>query len=204
MGGVVDWIGESVGDVLEFGRDAFNQVFIKPLYWIMDQLVPEFDIPDASNFDKSPTYSSNQIRNTISERIPVSRCYGRCLIGANKIRFNAKDDADLRVIFAFCVGEISDYRQYWINDVYFTSLQTDAVTSRTEYLGTRTQTPDARFTVKPSAYRDIAYLAITFPKPHKQVGEDPHVLQEIDALLCAPLAGGADAFTRNPAVTMSL
>jgi hypothetical protein len=156
-----------------------------------------FDIAQAS---ASPTYSSDSIGDTITEGIPVARCYGQCKIGANKIRFNAADDSDLRVIFAHCQGEVQGIQRWEVNDVEWSQL-TGAHT-KTEYQGTRTQAADGRFSDKASAYRSIAYTACTFVKNDKQIGSDPNMTIVMQGLKCAPLAGGAAAFTRNPAVIL--
>ena len=106
MSGVIDWIGK-----------AFEQVFIEPLKWPMEWLEDLYPTPDIPDFDASPTYGTNQIRNTISEGVPVARCYGRCKIGVNKIRYNEKDASDLRIIYGVCVGEIDHMSTWFINDI---------------------------------------------------------------------------------------
>ncbi|GAJ05170.1 unnamed protein product, partial [marine sediment metagenome] len=102
--------------------DFIEKWFIEPakemhgwsIDWIDDLFNPDIDTPE---FNQSPTYGSGQILNTISEGVPVARCYGRCKIGVNKIRFNAKDAADLRVIYGVCVGEIDHISSWFINDI---------------------------------------------------------------------------------------
>lgn len=153
--------------------------------------------PDLS---MSPTYSSNIIGDTVSEGMYISRCYGQCEIGGNALRYNDPDDNDLRIILGHCQGPINSFVSYEVNDIAWGSL-TGAHT-KTEYTGTRTQTADARFAVDASAYRGIAYTALTFVKNDQQIGYNPNITTIIEGLLCAPLAGGADAFTRNPAVIM--
>ncbi|GAG86425.1 unnamed protein product [marine sediment metagenome] len=194
-----------MGAFCRWGGRVLEKYFIEPAKemhgWSIDwiqELYPTYDIPDI---DESPTYGSGQVRNTISEGIPVARCYGKCKIGANKIRFNAKDATDLRIIYGVCVGEIDHISTWFINDISSGDLKT-GVFSHTSYEGTRTQTPDGRFTDRASAYRGMAYVAATFVKEDSQVGSDPHLVVTLDGLKCAPLAGGADAFTRNNAVIM--
>ena len=196
MGGVINWLTETA-------KSGFHQFFIKPLEWGMDQLTPDFDIPDIPEYDKSPTYGnkSGQIANTISEGIPVARCYGRCKIGANKIRFNDPDATDLRIIFGLCVGQILSIDKCWMNDIEWDT-PLIGTPSKSEYVGTRTQTPDARFADEASAYRGMAYLAVTLPKESSQIGSDPHLTAVVYGLLCAPLAGGAKEYTNNNAVIL--
>ena len=92
----------------------------------------------------SPTYRSDNIGNTISEGIWVARCYGRCKIGGNKLRFSDPDDASLKMIVAHCIGPVQGIVILYVNDVPFSAGGTWSH-SVTEYTGTRTQTPDARF-----------------------------------------------------------
>ena len=196
MGGVINWLTETA-------KSGFHQFFIKPLEWGMDQLIPDFDIPDIPEYDKSPTYGnkSGQIANPISEGIPVARCYGRCKIGANKIRFNDPDATDLRIIFGLCVGQILSIDKCWMNDIEWDT-PLIGIPSKSEYVGTRTQTPDARFTDEASAYRGMAYLAVTLPKESSQIGSDPHLTAVVYGLLCAPIGGGVKEYTNNNAVVL--
>ena len=153
------------------------------------------------DFADSPTYSSDSIGNTVSEGVFISRCYGKCRIGGNKLRFNDPDATDLRMIVSHCIGPVSGIVTWYINDIEWSEL-TGAHT-KTEYTGTRAQTIDGRFSdAESSAYRGMAYTAFTFVKNDNQIGYDPNINVIMDGLLCAPLAGGADAFTRNPAVIL--
>lgn len=166
------------------------------------------DMPDISDISALPelagsdTYSSKsgQVRNTIAEGVFVALCYGKCKIGGNQIRFNDPDDSDLRAIVGHCRGPVGGIARWEINDIEWSEL-TGAHT-KTEYTGTRTQTPDARFSDRASAYRSMAYTAFTFVKNDRQTGTTPRVTVIMEGLLCAPLAGGADAFIRNPAVIL--
>ena len=150
----------------------------------------------------SPTYASDSIQNTVSEGVYVARCYGRCRIGGNKLRYGPKNGGDKRIIVGHCVGPVSGVQTYYVNDIPWAELTGGS--SKTEYTGTRTQSPDARFTAydRPASYRGIAYTAFTFGLQDQQIGYDPNVTVIMDGLLCTPLAGGADAFTRNPAVIL--
>lgn len=168
-------------------------------YSVTDIMV-DLLMPDIPEMGGSPTYASDRIGNTISEGIPCSRCYGKPKIGGNKIRFNDKDASDLRIIVAHCQGEINNITRYEVNDIEWSELTGSH--TKTLYKGNRTQTPDGRFTDKASAYRGIAYTAFTFEKNDKQIGYDPTITAVTEGLLCVPLAGGADAFTRNPAVEL--
>ena len=163
-------------------------------------MLGEFFMPDMPDMSNSPTYSSNQIGNTITEGIFEARCYGQCKIGGNKVRFNAADDTDLRVIVAHCIGPVEGISEWYVNDIAWGDL-TGAHT-KAEYKGTWAQTADARFSVLASAYRGTAYTAFTFVKNDKQIGYDPNVTCIMEGLLCAPLAGGADAYTRNNSVIL--
>ncbi len=163
-------------------------------------LVAESMVPEMPDFSNSPTYASDRIGNTISEGTFVARCYGKCKIGGNKIRFNAADDTDLRIIVGHCIGLVEGITRWEVNDIEWSELT--GTHTKTEYTGTRAQTVDARFSSLASAFRSIAYTAFTFAKDDKQVGYNPNITVVIEGLLCAPLAGGADAFTRNPAVIL--
>jgi hypothetical protein len=181
-------------------------------YYAADSMMP--DVPDIPNFAQSPTYAdsilpgtkessvstSGRIGNTISEGVFVARCYGKCKIGGNKIRFNTADDADLRIIVGHCRGPVSGITRWEVNDIEWSELT--GTHTKTEYTGTRAQTPDGRFSTLASAYRSIAYTAFTFAKNDQQVGWNPNITVVMQGLLCAPLAGGADAFTRNNAVIL--
>lgn len=158
-------------------------------------------IPEVPGIPGSQTYNAaDRIGNTIREGIFAARCYGRCKIGGNKLRFNDPDADDLRIIVAHCAGSVEGVVETQINDVEWSELS--GTHTKTEYTGTRIQTPDSRFTDDPSAYRSMAYTGFTFEKDDKQVGSDPNITVVMDGLLCAPLAGGADAFTRNNSVIM--
>jgi len=217
MGG---WIGEHIVDPLIGGVESIgsgiNEWIIKPTtstisdvvhdpgvlldveWWITPQGAwADLYTPEMPN---SPTYASNQIGNTITEGLPVARCYGRCKIGGNKIRFNDKDDTDLRIIVAHCQGPVEGSSEWYVNDIAWGDLTGSH--TKTEYTGTRTQTVDGRFTSRASAYRSIAYTAFTFIKNDKQIGYDPNITVIMQGLKCVPLAGGADVFTRNPAVIL--
>jgi len=193
---VVDWVQDItedipiIGDVIGFAGDIIDV----GIGLISGDL---FDIPEIGN---SPTYASNQIGNTISEGIFASRCYGLCKIGGNKIRFNAADDTDLRIIVSHCLGEIDGITEWYVNDIAWGDL-TGAHT-KTEYKGTWAQTADARFTSRECAYRGRAYTAFTFVKNDKQVGYNPNITVTLNGLKCLPLAGGAAAVTRNNAVIL--
>lgn len=192
----IDFVGDIIedvpiiGDVWEFGSDIIHTGF--------DLLSGDiYDVPEIAG---SPTYKSEVIYNTIGEGIPVALCYGTCKIGGNKIRFNDEDDADLRIIVGHCRGPVSGVATLYVNDIAWADLT--GTHTKTEYTGTRTQTADARFSVKASAYRGIAYHAFTFVKDDHQIGSNPTITCVMNGRLCAPLAGGADAFTRNPAVIL--
>lgn len=168
----------------------------------VSSLLSNLFTPDIPEPDASPTYNglNDRIGNTITEGIPIARCYGVCKIGGNKIRFNDKDDADLRVIVAHCLGEVEGILTWYINDLEWSTLT--GIHTKTEYKGTRTQTADGRFTDKASAYRSIAYTAFTFKKNDNQIGYDPNVVVIMQGMKCLPLAGGAKTFSRNPAVIL--
>ena len=185
---VVDPIMEIIGEIPIIGETI-------ELVW--DVLSGDFATPDISG---SPTYSSNQIGNTISEGISVARCYGQPKIGGNKLRFNAADDTDLRIIVGHCAGPVEGITEWYVNDIAWGDLT--GTHTKSEYTGTRTQTADARFSSRASAYRSIAYTAFTFEKNDKQIGYDPNITVIMQGMKCAPLAGGADAYTRNPGVIL--
>jgi hypothetical protein len=194
------FVGDFFEDVFDFGKDIVDFMVdgtFAPFTFLADLFVP--DIPD---FDSggSPTYNSDRIGNTISEGVMVSRCYGKCKIGGNKIRFNDPDATDLRLIVAHCLGEVEGIIEWQVNDIEWSELTGSH--TKTEYTGTRTQTADARFSSRAGAYRDMAYTAFTFVKDDKQVGYNPNITVIMEGLKCAPMAGGADAFTRNPAVIL--
>jgi len=109
MGGLIGKAFETVTDFLEVFEDI-------PI--VGDVL--EFVIGDVEA--DSPTYAHpNQIGNTISEDVPIARCYGRCKIGGNKIRFNEPDASDLRVIFAHCLGEVNGITEWKVNNIAWAS-----------------------------------------------------------------------------------
>ncbi len=197
MGGVVDFGEKLIKDV---GGVVVDKVLTPawelatgPFVMLYDMIIPEEDIPGAPAIP-------DRIGNTMSEGVFVSRTYGTCKIGGNKIRFNAATDTDLRVIIGHCMGPVSGVSRYEVNDLEWSTLTGSH--SKTEYTGTRTQTADGRFSSDASAYRSIAYTAFTFAKNDQQVGYNPNVTVTMDGMLCAPLAGGASAFTRNPAVIL--
>jgi hypothetical protein len=187
-------------------------------YLVADSMMPDMpavpDVPVIPAFAQSPTYADSilpgtkessvstagRIGNTISEGVFVARCYGKCKIGGNKIRFNTADDADLRIIVGHCRGSVLGITRWEVNDIEWSELT--GTHTKTEYTGTRAQTSDGRFATLASAYRSIAYTAFTFAKNDQQVGFNPNITVVMNGLLCAPLAGGADAFTRKPAVIL--
>jgi hypothetical protein len=177
---------------------GLTAVAMTAVSWAMQQIFT----PDISEPENSSTYNgaNDRIGNTISEDIPIARAYGQVKLGGNKLRFNSKDDADLRIINAYSLGEIEGVINHIINDIDWYTL-TGAHT-KTEYKGTRTQIADGRFTDNASAYRSMAYTAFTFVKNDQQIGYDPNIVEIIKGLKCAPLAGGANVFTRNPAVML--
>ena len=202
-GGVFNFVGDILGGAADI---VSNIPIVGDILAIPFQLAEGlitgslFDIPAIPEISQSPTYASDRIGNTISEGISAARCYGKPKIGGNKIRFNAADDTDLRIIVAHCQGEINGITRYEVNNIEWSELTGSH--TKTEYKGNRTQTPDARFSDRASAYRGIAYTAFTFEKNDKQIGYDPNITEVMEGLLCPPLAGGADAFTRNPAVEL--
>ncbi len=206
MGWLSDWFDTTVLGI------TTKEVLLPTAEWIIDEsitgetvgalgdlFVYDSSIPEL--FD-SDTYSSKEgrISNTIAEGVFVSRCYGTCKIGGNQIRFNDPDASDLRVIVGHCKGVTEGTTRYEVNDIEWSELT--GTHTKTEYKGNRTQIVDARFSSRASAYRSIAYTAFTFEKDDKQIGSTPRITVVMEGLLCAPLAGGADAFTRNPAVIM--
>ena len=199
MGGVVDFFEDVadtvvgfVEDIWEFQVDLLEEVID---FITLDWLLPDIPVPN------SPTYNgSDRVANTISEGVFIARGYGRCKIGGNKIRFNAADASDLRIILAHCMGPVQGAVSYQVNDIDWGDLSGSQ--SKTEYTGTETQTADGRFTTDACAYRGIAYTAFTFEKNNKQIGSNPNITTVMDLLLCAPLDGGADEHTRCPGVIM--
>jgi len=188
MGGLIGKVFDVVTDVLEVFED------IPIVGDVLDFLIGDVEAD-------SPTYAHpNQIGNTISEDVPIARCYGRCKIGGNKIRFNEPDATDLRVIFAHCLGEVNGITEWKVNNIAWDDLTGSH--TKTEYKGTRTQTADGRFTSRACAYRGIAYTAATFEKNDKQIGYNPRMTVVMEGLKCTPLAGGSPVFTRNPAVIL--
>jgi len=200
FGGVLGDIFEDVIDFIEPVFEFINDPLGLMSEWMFDWIFDPGGIFDDVIPPTSPTYSSDRVGNTISEGVFVARCYGKCKIGGNKIRFNDPDDSDLRIIVSHCQGTVNGITEWQINDVEWSELTGSH--TKTEYTGTRTQTADARFSTKASAYRSMAYTAFTFVKDDKQIGYNPNITVIMEGLKCAPLAGGADAFTRNPAVIL--
>ncbi len=211
MGGAIEEFGGYVDDRLGISQTVENiandplaiavlnptiALIAAPFVYAYESIFPDIDI----NIPSSPTYASDRIGNTITEGVFVSRCYGTCKIGGNKLRFNAATDTDLRIIVGHSYGPVSGVSRVEVNDLEWSTLTGSH--TKTEYTGTRTQTVDARFSSNASAFRNIAYHAFTFAKNDQQIGYNPNVTVIMDGLLCAPLAGGADAFTRNPAVIL--
>lgn len=199
FGGIVG-VGAIVGTTL--GAIFVGGIVGAAVGMLVEEVIIPAIMPDIPELSTSPTYKSadGRISNTISEGIFISRCYGKCKIGGNQIRFNDPDDSDLRVIIAHCLGEVEGITRWEVNDIEWSEL--NGSHTKSEYKGTRSQTPDARFSDKASAYRSIAYTATTFVKDDRQIGINPRITVVMEGLLCAPLAGGADAFTRNNAVTL--
>lgn len=180
----MSWVGDVLGDLWDYVEDAWD-AFIEQIIDIPE--IPESDV----------------VINTVSEGVFIARCYGKCKIGGNKIRVNASSDNSTRILLGHCLGEVEGIDTIYVNDIEWSSLKGSP--TKTEYTGTRTQTADGRFTSRASAYRGIAYTAFTFGKGDKvikQIGRDPNITVVMEGLKCAPLAGGADAFTRNPAVIL--
>ena len=196
---IYDWVIEPFVDPIEDLLHDPTAIFT--MEWWLEPRGAWADL-FAPDLPGSPTYGSpaGQIGNTISEGVWASRCYGLCKVGGNKLRFNAADDTDLRMIVAHCLGPAGSISEWYVNDIAWGDLT--GTHTLTEYTGTRTQTADARFSTLAAAYRSVAYTAFTFTKDDKQVGYDPNITVVRQGLLCAPLAGGADAFTRNPAVIL--
>ncbi len=167
------------------------------------EIPPEYSTPSQIH----RMYKATQIAgdpvepdNEISEDIFVARCYGGTLLGGNKIRFNEPNATDLRIIIGHCLGEVDGIQDWFVNDIEWSTLSGSH--TKTEYTGTRAQTADARFAVRPSAYRGIAYTAFTFEKGDNQVGANPTITVLMQGLKCTPIGGGAKAFTRNNSVIM--
>ncbi len=161
--------------------------------------------PETPELAASPTYQSDHIKNTISEGYFVSRCYGRCKLGGNKLRFSAADSEDIVGVVGHCLGPVKGAVSYQVNDIDWTDLNCHGPCQKLEYTGTRTQTEFTgwQLSSKASAYRNIAYTIFHLGnRANEHVSYDPNITVVMDGLLCAPLAGGADAFTRNPAVIL--
>nr|MBC8360946.1 hypothetical protein [Candidatus Desulfatibia profunda] len=197
IGGIIGLFAGPVGVAVGFTIGYGVTTYVAKETILEDIL---FKMPDMPDMPDSPTYGTDRIGNTISEGYPVSRCYGKCKIGGNKLRFNDAADTDLRIIVAHCRGPVSGILSWQVNDIDWASLTGSH--TKTEYTGTRAQTADARFSSRASAYRSMAYTAFTFAKNDQQIGHDPNITVVMESLLCAPLAGGADAFTRNNAVIL--
>ena len=200
VGGDIWDIVEDVGDFIE----DYGWWWVAPVVGMYETAKDVF----TPELPRSPTYNTltGRIKNTSAEGIVLSRCYGKCKIGGNKVRYNDPDDTtDLRIICIHCQGEVNGVTTWYVNDIEWGDLTTSTHT-KTEYTGTRTQTADARFPTKVSAYRGMAYTAYTFLKKKKkndsEVGDNPNLTVIMEGLKCAPLAGGAAAFTRNPAVIL--
>jgi len=213
MGGFVwDFISEQIIDPIwaEAEEALIKEVFLEgtdyEIYGDIFLATPWYDefFKDEDTYLKdlgaSPTYSSKsgRVQNTIADGVAVARCYGKCKIGGNHLRYNDPDASDLRVIIGHCMGVTEGITRWEVNDIEWSELT--GTHTKTEYKGNRTQTADARFSTKASAYRGIAYTAFTFAKDDGQIGSLPRVTVVMEGQLCAPLAGGADAFTRNPSV----
>jgi hypothetical protein len=200
--GFWDDVGDFFGDVYHAGKDVVDwaiDISVAPVQWVRDEIF-DFDI-DMPTAPESPTYNTgDRVGNTTKEGQFVARCYGNCKIGGNKLRFNEGTDSDIRLILGHCMGEIDSITNYYVNDVEWSELT--GTHTKTLYTGTRTQTPDGRFTSNASAYRSIAYTAFTFAKNDRQIGYDPNITVELVGKKCVPLAGGSHVTTRNPAVIL--
>lgn len=193
-------------NIISYTIDPFTTLLMD---LVIDPLLDLFtpDMPDMPDFpgipDQIPFEAGEELgqrQNTISEGLLTSRCYGTTLIAGNKIRFNEPDATDLRMIVAHCLGSVEGITAWYANDVEWSELTGSH--TKTEYKGTFTQTADARFSDRACAYRGRAYTAFTFAKNDQQIGYNPNITVVMQGLKCAPLAGGADVFTRNNAVIM--
>jgi hypothetical protein len=131
----------------------------------------QVDIPDIHG----PSYADN-MSNLMSSSAPIPLAFGRVKTAGNIVRVSPTK------------GVVAN------------------VHTKTEYSGTSVQTADSRFVDKAQAYRETAYLAFTFnhreeaKRDWKQVTGNPTITSVVDTKLIPPIAGGSDAFTRNPAV----
>ncbi len=216
MGDVTNFI-DDVGDVIS---DAWDYIAEDPLrlflpYAIIEaamDLVSDLVMPTmpaagsaamAASTAASPTYKSDNIGNTISEGVRVARVYGTCKIGGNKLRFNAATNSDLRVIVAHCQGPISSYVKLYVNDLDVADADESPAHTRSVYTGTRTQTADARFSKRASAYRGMAYTAWTFEKNDRKVGYNPNITVVVNGMLVQFWDDAeTHVFSRNPALVL--
>ena len=99
---------DRINDPLDLIPDKYQEYIFDPYSAYKRSMMP-----DQST---SPTYASDQIRNLTAEGVPVSRCYGKCKIGGNKIRFSPDKSLTLSEFksefptFAFGSGGLTDIR----------------------------------------------------------------------------------------------
>ena len=196
-----DQVWETCEGTPAYGPSADNSANFGGCIHINDPNIPTFKINSLWDVAFRLYLEQNPVPdNTMSEGVFVARCYGKCRIGGNKIRYSIPTIDQIRIAIGHCRGEVEGIENLYINDRVWADVPGSK--SWSEYTGTRTQTADGRFTSRASAYRDIAYSAFTLNPQKKAIGNNPQVSVIMEGLKCMPLAGGAGVYTRNPAVVL--
>lgn len=160
------------------------------------------DIPSVG--ESSPTYAGTDIQNTIQEGIPIARAYGYCQVGGNIVRVSENTDNVFRLIVAHCQGPVSEIIAHEVNKLPFDDhnlgIGGTAWPTRNMYAGTSYQMHDSRFSGGvSSAYRGVAYSAMTFGKTN-QIGYQPTVVATgLWYCPCDIGSSGTSTWSNNPA-----
>lgn len=162
-----------------FGWGAFMEGVLVAAYWVGVVAILGYSIYSmvAANQQKNKLknsqsrYSATEINNTFSNESYVPIIYGGPIIMGGNIIWQSDPGTTVQRFLAVAVGEIYSITNVQIDEQDIATIPSCTYTA---YLGTTTQTPDARCAGIVKGLRDVAYLAVTLVAGEK-VSSNPTV-----------------------------
>lgn len=195
-------VGKVVTDPGTLWEASLTPALFAPLDDLLKWATPDLDIPEGPNY-------ADQLKSYMSISAPIALALGKVKATGNIIRTSPSGDTRAFIV-GICKGEIDSFSGVSINDLGFNKLDGAVAGFHTlsNYTGTLVQTADSRFADNAQAYRGLAYLAFTIDfkkeqeKQFNQISGSPNVTCLLQGLKVPPLAGGANAWSSNPAVSL--
>ncbi len=178
-------------------------IWLHPVIAALTAVSIGFSIASMTNIDKlkGSKYTTQAISNSNSNEGIVPLIYGGPILIGGNIIWQSEPGETVERFLSFCVGEVQSVTDIIVDEQPIAEL---SGCSYTAYLGTSTQTVDARGSATVKGLRDVCHIAVTITKSDK-VSSNPIVGARIKGRKISIWDSGisawssAKSFSKNPA-----